>query len=62
MREIIILKWALKAIGCEGVVCTDVAGKTVQLWTLINPAINFGVFRKTVGSLALSQRTNFLLY
>jgi hypothetical protein len=60
MREMIILKWVLKAIGCGSVVCIDVAGNTVQLCKLINPAINFGVFRKTVGSSALTQPTNFL--
>jgi hypothetical protein len=62
MGEMIILKLVLKAIGCEGVVCTDVAGNTVQLWKLINPAINFGVFRKTWGSSALTQPTDFIFH
>jgi hypothetical protein len=46
MGEIIILKWILKAISCESVDCTDVAGNTVKLWKLINPTMNLGVVKK----------------
>ena len=58
----IILKLVLKAIGCEGVDCNDVAGNTVKLWTQINPTKNFAVFRKTVGSSAITQSINFLFH
>jgi hypothetical protein len=52
MGEMIILKWILKAIRCDCVDCTDVAGNTVKFWKLINPAMNFGIVKKTVGSSA----------
>jgi hypothetical protein len=62
MGEMIILKWVLKAIGCEGVDCIDVAGNTVKLWTLIKPTMNFAVLRKTVGSPTITQSINFLFH
>ena len=60
MGEMIILKRILKAIWCEGVECIDVAGNTLNLWTLINPTINFAVLRKTVGPSVITQSINFL--
>jgi hypothetical protein len=62
MGEMIILKWILKAIGCEGENCIDVAGNTVKLWKLINPTMKFGIVRKTVVSSAITQSINFLFY
>jgi hypothetical protein len=62
MKETIILKWILKAIRCEGVDCIDMAGNTVKLWKLINPATKFGVLRKTVGSSAFTLHINFIFH
>jgi len=59
MGEMIILKWILKAIWCEGENCNDVVGNTVKLWILTNPKVKFGVVRKTVGSSAITQSINF---
>ena len=62
MEEMIWLKRILKAIRCEGVDCIDMAGNTVKLWKLINPAMTFGVVRKTVGSSAITQHINFIFH
>jgi hypothetical protein len=60
--EMIILKWILKAIGCDGVDCTDVGGNKVKLWKLTNPTMGFGVVGKTMGSSAYTQPINFLFH
>jgi hypothetical protein len=62
MEEMIILKWILKAIRFEGVDCIDMAGNMVKFRKLINPAINFGVVRKTVGSSVITRHVNFIFH
>jgi hypothetical protein len=62
MEEILTLKCILKAIRCEGVDCIDMTGNTVKLWKLINPTMNFGVVRKTVGFSAITQHINFIFH